>query len=210
MTENSNTPKWTQTMTKILRIDSSIKTEGSISRQLTDDIMARVVAAHPDAEVTTRDLGANPLPVTDANWLVAVNTPADQRTPEQADIAALSDALIAELKAADVVVIGLPIYNFSLPSQLKSWLDQMARAGETFRYTEAGPEGLVKNTRAIVAYSSNGTRLGSDIDFASGYLRHMLGFFGITDMQVVASDHYAIDADSSLKSANDGIASLAA
>jgi FMN-dependent NADH-azoreductase len=197
-------------MTKILRIDSSIKTEGSISRQLTDDIMARVVAAHPDAEITTRDLGANPLPATDAGWLVAVNTPADQRSAEQAEIAAQSDALIAELKAADVVVIGLPIYNFSLPSQLKSWLDQMARAGETFRYTEAGPEGLVKNTRAIVAYSSNGTRLGSEIDFASGYLRHMLGFFGITDVQVVASDHYAIDAESSLKAANAGIASLAA
>lgn len=197
-------------MTHILRIDSSIKTQGSISRQLTDDIVAKLVAAHPEATVTARDLGANPLPATDANWLVAVNTPADKRTSEQAEIAAQSDALIAELKAADVVVIGLPIYNFALPSQLKSWLDQMARAGETFRYSEAGPEGLVKGTRAIVAYSSNGTRMGSDIDFASGYLRHMLGFFGISDVQFVASDHYAIDAEDSLKSANDDIARLAA
>lgn len=197
-------------MTKILRIDSSIKTQGSISRQLTDDIVAKLVAAHPDATVTTRDLGANPLPATDADWLVAVNTPADQRNAAQAAIADLSDALIAELKAADVVVIALPIYNFALPSQLKTWLDQMARAGETFRYSEAGPEGLVKDTRAIVAYSSNGTRMGSEIDFASGYLRHMLGFFGITDVQMVASDHYAIDAESSLKAANEGIASLAA
>jgi len=197
-------------MTKILRIDSSIKTQGSISRQLTTDIMARLEAAHPGATVVTRDLGANPLPVTDSDWLVAVNTPADQRSPEQAEIADLSDTLIAEIKAADVVVIGLPIYNFAMPVQLKGWLDQMARAGETFSYTENGPEGLVKGTRAIVAYSSNGTRIGSEIDFASGYLRHMLGFFGITDVQFAASDHYAIDPEDSLKSADSDIATLAA
>ncbi|WP_319824814.1 FMN-dependent NADH-azoreductase [Thalassovita sp.] len=197
-------------MTKILRIDSSIKPQGSISRQLTDDIVARLQSAHPDAALTNRDLAANPLPPTDVHWLVAVNTPAADRTPEQAKIADLSDTLIAEIKAADIVVIGLPIYNFALPSQLKTWLDQMARAGETFRYTENGPEGLVQNTRAIIAYSSNGTRLGSEIDFASGYLRHMLGFFGVTDIQFVASDHYAIDAEASLKAANDAIATLAA
>lgn len=197
-------------MTNILRIDSSIKPQGSISRQLTDDIVARLTAAHPNATLANRDLAADPLPPTDANWLVAVNTPAADRSAQQAQIADLSDALIAEIKAADIVVIGLPIYNFALPSQLKTWLDQMARAGETFRYTETGPEGLVKGTRAIVAYSSNGTRFGSDIDFASGYLRHMLGFFGITDVQFVASDHYALDPEASIKAANDGIAALAA
>ncbi|SEQ13225.1 FMN-dependent NADH-azoreductase [Thalassovita taeanensis] len=196
--------------TSILRIDASIKPEGSISKQLTGDIVARLTAAHPDATVTTRDLGANPLPVTDGAWLVAVNTPVDARTPAQAEIAALSDALIAELKAADTVVIGLPVYNFAPPAQLKIWIDQMSRAGETFNYSEAGPVGLVKDTRVIVAYSSNGTRMGSDIDFASGYLRHMLGFFGITDVQFVASDHYAIDADSSMKAANEGVAALVA
>ncbi|MBA84822.1 MAG: FMN-dependent NADH-azoreductase [Rhodobacteraceae bacterium] len=197
-------------MPNILRIDSSIKTQGSISRQLTDEILAKLTAAHPDATVTSRDLGAQPLPATDADWLVAVNTPAEQRSDSQAEIATLSDTLIAELKAADIVVIALPIYNFAVPAQLKIWLDQMARAGETFRYSEAGPEGLVQNTRAIIAYSSNGTRMGSEIDFASGYLRHMLGFFGITDVQFVASDHYAIDPESSLKHASDTIATLAA
>lgn len=197
-------------MTNILRIDSSIKPQGSISRQLTTDIMARLEAAHPDATTVTHDLGANPLPLADSDWLVAVNTPADQRSPKQAEIAALSDTLIAELKSADVVVIGMPIYNFAMPAQLKIWLDQVSRAGETFRYTENGPEGLVKDTRVIVAFSSNGTRIGSEIDFASGYLRHMLGFFGITDVQFVASDHYAIDPDSSLKAANGDIAELAA
>lgn len=197
-------------MTRILRIDASIKTQNSISRQLTDQIVSKLQAEHLDAQLKTRDLGANPVPAADAEWLVAVNTPAEQRTPSQNEIADLSDTLIAEIKEADIVVIGLPIYNFALPSQLKAWLDQMARAGETFRYTEAGPEGLVKDTRAIVAFASNGTRIGSEIDFASGYLRHMLGFFGINDVQFVAADQGAIDPEASLKAANDAICELAA
>ena len=195
---------------QILRIDSSIKPEGSISRQLTDDIFARLQASHPDAKVVTRDLASDPLPPTDAHWLGSFATPVEERNAAQVKTVELSDTLIAELKAADTVLIGLPIYNFSAPAQLKTWFDQMARAGETFRYSEAGPVGLVENTRAIVAYSSNGTRLGSDIDFASDYVRHMLGFFGITDVQFVASDHYAIDADSSLKAASEGVAKIAA
>lgn len=197
-------------MTKILRIDSSIKTEGSISRQLTDQIIERLQAQHSDAEIITRDLGVSPVAAAESDWLVAVNTPAEHRSPEQAKVADLSDALIAELKDADLVVIGMPIYNFTMPAQLKSWLDQMARAGETFQYTETGPVGLVKDTRAIVAYSSGGTPFGSEIDFASGYLKHMLGFFGITDVQFVASDKSAIDAGASLEAANKDIAALAA
>lgn len=195
---------------RILRIDSSIKPEGSISRQLTDDILSRLTQAHPGAEVTSRDLGADPLPATDGHWIGAISTPAAERTAEQARTVELSDSLIAELKAADTVVIGLPVYNFAAPAQLKTWFDQLARAGETFKYTETGAVGLVENTRAIVAYSSNGTRFGSDIDFASGYVRQMLGFFGITDVQFVASDHYAIDPASSIKAANDGVAKIAA
>jgi FMN-dependent NADH-azoreductase len=198
------------TMTKILRIDSSIKTEGSISRQLTDQIIDRLTEAHADATITTRDLGTAPVAAADSDWLVSVNTPADQRSPAQAEIADLSDTLIAEIKEADVLVIGMPIYNFTLPAQLKSWLDQMARAGETFKYTEDGPVGLVEGTRAIVAYSSGGTRFGSEIDFASGYVQHMLGFFGITDVQFVAADQGAVDPEASIKAANEDIAKLAA
>jgi FMN-dependent NADH-azoreductase len=155
-------------------------------------------------------LGAKPLPGTDAQWLGALGAPAEDRSPAQAEIVGLSDTLIAELKAADTVLIGLPVYNFAAPAQLKTWFDQMARAGETFRYSETGPVGLVQNTRAIIAYSSNGTRMGSDIDFASNYVRHMLGFFGITDVQIVASDHYAIDAESSMKAAQEGVSQIAA
>lgn len=194
----------------ILHIDTSIKPEGSISKTLTRDIVARLQGAHPDSSVTYRDLAAHPLPETDAAWIAAISVPAEDRSPEQADIAALSDRLIEEVRNADTIVIGLPVYNFNVPSQLKVWLDLLARPGVAFRYTEEGPEGLLKGPRAIVAYSSSGTRIGSDIDFASGYMRHILGFFGITDVQFVASDHFAIDAESSVKAANDEIAGLAA
>lgn len=193
---------------KILRIDASVKADDSVSRKLTDRIIDKLLATYPDAAITHRDLGRTPLHQIDGDWIAAVFTPAEDRSPAQAEIAAQSDQLIAEVKEADTLVIGLPIYNFAPPAQLKTWLDQLARAGETFRYTEDGPIGLVTNTRAIIAYSSNGTRMSSDIDFASGYVRHMLGFFGITDVQFVASDHMAIDADSSMKSATDGIDQL--
>lgn len=194
----------------ILHVDASIKAEGSISQNLTRDIVAKLVAAHPGAQVTTRNLGKTPARETDANWLAAVHTPAEQRSEEQTKIAAESDALIGEIKAADTLVIGLPVYNFTVPSQLKVWLDQMARAGETFKYGENGREGLIKNTRAIVAYTAGGTKMGSDADFASGYVRFMLGFFGITDVQFVASDQVMVDPAASQIAAQDAIAALAA
>ncbi|MHC0054267.1 FMN-dependent NADH-azoreductase [Actibacterium sp. D379-3] len=192
----------------ILRIDSSIKGAQSLSKQLSDDIIARLTAANPDASVTTRDLADMDLPMIDGGWIGAAFTPAEDRTPEQAATLALSDTLIAEVKAADVLMIGLPIYNFAAPAQLKTWIDHLCRAGETFRYSEAGPEGLVKGTRAIIAVASNGTQMGSEIDFASSYLQHMLGFIGITDVQFVAADRMAIDPEASMKAANDAIAGL--
>ena len=99
--------------------------------------------------------------------------------------------MLAEVKAADLLVIALPVYNFGVPSQLKSWIDQLARKGETFNYSETGPVGLLTGKRAIVAFTSDGTKMGSEIDFASGYVRHMLGFFGITDVQFAAADAMA-------------------
>ena len=194
----------------ILRIDSSIKAEGSISRQITDDVVAKIAAAHPDATVTTRDLAALPAPMIDGSWLGAVFTPAEDRSAEQAEIAGLSDELIAEVSAADVVVIGLPIYNFNMPAQVKAWLDQLTRNGITFKYTEEGPVGLIEGTRAVIAMASDGTKLGSEIDFATPYLKHMLGFIGITDVQLVAADAMVFDKDAALKAAHDAVESLAA
>lgn len=196
-------------MTHILRIETSIKGEASVSRKLTDRIIARLTAAHPDAAVTTRDLAPG-VPQIDGAWMAAVYTPAEARTPEQAKIADYSDTLLDEVKAADVLVIGLPVYNFGLPAQLKSWIDHLARKGETFTYTEKGPEGLLKGKRAIVALSSDGTKIGSEVDFASGYLRHMLGFFGITDVEFVAADQMVFDPEKTLKAAEDQVDALAA
>lgn len=196
-------------MTNILRVESSIKGEASVSRKLTDRIIARLTAADPDATVTLRDLSTG-VPHIDGAWMGAVFTPAETRTPEQADRAAYSDALLAEVRAADTLVIALPVYNFGVPAPLKGWIDHLARKGETFQYTEAGPEGLLKGKRAIVALSSDGTRIGSEIDFASGYIRHMLGFFGITDVDFIAADQMVFGPEETLKKAEAQIDALAA
>jgi FMN-dependent NADH-azoreductase len=174
-------------MTNILRVESSIKGPAAVSRKLTDRIMGRLLAAYPGAKVVTRDLSGG-VPHIDGNWLGAVFSPAEARNEAQKAIAATADAYLAEVKAADVIVIALPVYNFGVPAHLKAWIDQLARKGETFNYTETGPIGLLTGKRAIVAFTSDGTKIGSEVDFASGYVRHMLGFFGITDVQFVAAD----------------------
>jgi FMN-dependent NADH-azoreductase len=196
-------------MTTILRLDSSIKGTASVSRKLLDRAQERLTATHSGARVITRDLSQG-VPQIDGNWIGAVFTPADQRSAEQARIAAYSDALLAEVRDADILLIGLPVYNFGVPAQLKSWFDHLARKGETFTYTEAGPEGLLKGKRAIVALSSDGTKIGSEIDFASGYVRHMLGFLGITDVQFVAADAMVFDPEATVKAAEAKIDTLAA
>ena len=118
--------------------------------------------------------------------------------------------LLDEVKAADLLLIGMPIYNFSISAQMKSWIDQLARRGETFVYTDTGPVGLLKGKRAIVAMASDGTGLGAPIDFASGYVRHMLGFLGVTDVQFVAADKMAYGADDALARATSAVDALAA
>lgn len=172
-------------MTRILHIDASARHDGSVSRALS----ARTVEhlRTPDAVVVRRDLSRG-LPFIDAAWVAAAFTQEASRNAAQRATLALSDTLVDELHAADIVVIGTPIYNFAPPAALKAWIDLVARAGRTFRYTDQGPVGLVEDTRAIVAIASGGTRIGSEIDFASGYLRHVLGFIGIRDVALVTRD----------------------
>ena len=183
--------------TNILRIDGSARREGSVSRDLLDRITARFGT---DTKVVTRDL-ANALPLINEEWVGANFTPADARTDAQNTALELSDSLISEIKAADVLVIGLPVYNFGVPAALKAWIDQISRAGVTFQYTENGPEGLLTGKRAIVAMASGGTQMGSEIDFATGYLRFILGFIGITDVEFVNADRLAMDAEGSIADA---------
>lgn len=187
----------------ILRIDTSARGEGSVSRDLTD----RIIARFPGAAVTTRDLAPG-LPLIDRTWVEANATPEADRSPDQRATLALSDALITEVKAADTLVIGLPIYNFGVPATLKAWVDQVARAGVTFRYSEDGPVGLLSGKRAIVVVASGGTEIGSAIDFATGHVRHVLGFIGISDVDFIAADRLALDPDATLKAAHDQIRAL--
>ncbi|MGJ8603353.1 MAG: FMN-dependent NADH-azoreductase [Marivita sp.] len=187
----------------VLRIDTSIRGDASVSRDITDKIIAKLAAD----TVITRDLSKG-LPLIDASWLGANWTAEADRSPEQKDALALSDALIAEIIAADTLVIGMPFYNFAVPGALKAWVDLIARAGITFVYTETGPKGLLDGKRAIFAVASGGTLVGSDIDFATGYMRHIMGFIGITDVQIVAADRLMVDADASHAKANAALDAL--
>lgn len=192
-------------MTKtILHIDASARHTGSTTRDLT----ARIVEKF-GGTVIRRDL-SDALPQINETWVNANFTPADQRDEAQKQALALSDTLIAEIEAADVLVIGAPIYNFGVPTALKAWIDMIARAGVTFTYTENGPKGLLEGKRAVIALATGGTPVGSDIDFASGYLRHVMGFIGITDVDIVAADRVMADSEQALAKAHAGIDALAA
>lgn len=175
-------------MPNILYLTASIRSDGeSVSRGLGQRLVEGL-AAKTGASVTTRDLAANDLPYVSAGRFAANLTPAGQRTPEQAELAAIADTLIAELQAADTIVIASPVYNFGPPATLKAWADLVARAGTTFRYTATGPEGLLKGKKAFLAMASGGTPMGSEIDFMSRWLVFFLGFLGISDVEMVAAD----------------------
>ncbi len=193
-------------MTKtILHIDASARREGSATRELSDRIVKHLNAGR----IIRRDL-ATPLPLLTEDWIAANFTPADQRDEAQRDQLSLSDDLVTELQQADTIVIGLPIYNFSVPAAFKAWIDLVARVGLTFSYTENGPKGLLEGKRAVLAIASGGTAVGSDIDFATDYAKHVLGFIGINNVDVVAADRMAMDAEAALNNARQAVSELAA
>lgn len=175
-------------MSNILYITASIRSDSeSVSRGLGQRIVDGL-AAKTGAAITTRDLAANDLPYVSAERFAANLTPAADRTAEQAELAAIADTLIAELQAADTIVIAAPVYNFGPPATLKAWADLVARVGTTFRYTATGPEGLLTGKKAYLAIASGGTPVGSDVDFMSRWLTFFLGFIGISDVELVAAD----------------------
>lgn len=175
----------------ILHLDSSILGQGSVSRLLTAEIVAQLKAKNPAARVSYRDLAAEPVPHLSGAYLVAGMQPADQRSAEaQADLD-LGAALMDEFLSADVVVIGAPMYNFSVSSQLKAWIDRVAVKGKTFNYTEKGPEGLAGGKKVIIASSRGGiysSGPGAAIDHQEPYLRAVFGFFGITDLDYIRAE----------------------
>lgn len=183
----------------ILQVNASARREGANSTRLANTIVARLQAANPGATLTVRDLAVTPHPVLDEAALGALFTPADQRTPEQAARVALDDALIAEIQAHDTIVLGVPMYNFGNPVQLKSWIDAIARAGVTFRYTESGPEGLLKGKKVYVALARGGMYRDSDRDAQVPHLKTVLGFLGLTDISFIYAEGLAMGADAAEK-----------
>jgi FMN-dependent NADH-azoreductase len=200
-------------MNNVLVINSSAAREGSVSRTLVEDAVARLLETSPFATVVRRDLGESPVPhLTTATLEGVRGTP---RTALEFEARALSDELLAELRAADTVVIGAPMYNFGVATSLRSWFDHVLRAGETFSYSAAGPKGLLDGKRAIVIESRGGLYSEgpmSAIDFQEPYLRHLLGFMGITDVTFVHAEKIGYGPDAraaSLAQAKTRIAQLA-
>lgn len=174
-------------MTNILHITASIRTDESVSSALGSALTAGL-ATKSGAAIANRNVAADELPFVSESRFAAGLTPAADRTPDQAQLAAIGDTLIAELQAADTIVISSPIYNFGVPASLKAWADLVARAGTTFKYTENGPVGLLEGKTAYITAASGGTPIGSDMDFMSSWLTFFLGFLGIKDVQVIAAD----------------------
>ena len=181
---------------KILQINSSARSDGSQSTLLANDIAARLRAANPGATLAVRDLASAPHPALDEPALQALFTPAEQRSPEQAARVAQDDALIAELQAADALVLGVPMYNFNISAQLKNWIDAVCRVRVTFRYTEKGPEGLLKGKKVYVALARGGVYRDAPADSQVPYLRTVLGFLGMTQVQFFYAEGLAISPES--------------
>ncbi|SHG10476.1 FMN-dependent NADH-azoreductase [Kaistia soli DSM 19436] len=185
-------------MTNILFVSSSPRGAASQSSKVAELLIAGIQAEDPTATVTKRDLAADPLPHLDGNFLGAVFGPAETHTPEQARLLALSDQLVDEVLAADVIVIASAMINFTVTSTLKSWFDFIARGGRTFRYGENGPEGLVKGKRVVVVEAKGGIYSDGPMkihDYQQPWIRFMLGFLGMTDVEIIHVEGQALGPD---------------
>ena len=190
----------------LLHINASARANGSVTRDLSAAMVEKL--SDQNTRIISRDLGRSALPLLSESWVGANFTPDEARTPEQRETLALSDTLIAELEAADAIVLGVPIYNFGVPAAFKAWIDLVARARKTFKYTESGPVGLLEGKKAYVIIASGGTRLGSEIDFASPHIRHVLGFLGIHDVVLIGADQLMATGEEKIAAAQQEIASL--
>lgn len=190
----------------ILSINSSARGAASSTRTLSNEV---ILAISPTATIIERDVAAG-IPFVDEDWVSANFTADEDRTEDHRQKLAYSDSLVQELQDADTIVIGLPIYNFGIPASLKAWVDMIARARLTFKYTASGPEGLLTGKRAFLVVASGGTPIGSDIDFATSYMRQALKFVGITDVTIIDAAESGKGAEQSLSRAREQITRLAA
>lgn len=195
--------------TRILEISASGRRDGSASRRLSADLAKALARRDGFAEIRRRDL-ADGIPLVDAAWIDAAFTPDGERSDGQRADLAESDRLVHEVLDADVIVIGTPMYNFGPPAALKAWIDMVARAGLTFRYTQDGPVGLAGGKKAYVVVATGGVAVGSDADFLTPWLRQALGFLGIASVEFIAADRLDVSDGEALDSARSRIATIAA
>ncbi|MFW0981868.1 FMN-dependent NADH-azoreductase [Vibrio parahaemolyticus] len=191
-------------MSRVLALKSSILGDYSQSNKLVEDFIKNV----DQDKLTVRDLAANPLPVLDFAVATALRATEDLSQEQQA-VVDLSDTLIEEVKAADTLVIAAPMYNFTIPTQLKNWIDLIARAGVTFKYTENGVQGLIEGKKAIVVTTRGGIHKDSPTDNVTPYLRTVLGFVGITDVEFVYAEALNMGEDAAAKGISDAQSQLA-
>ncbi len=196
-------------MSRVQIIESSARKDGSISRQLTEQFIAQWQAAHPADTVQVRDLALDPVPHLNADLLGGWMKPEGERSAEEIQALARSNHLTEEVLAADVLVLAAPMYNFAIPSTLKAWLDHVLRAGVTFKYTATGPQGLLTGKRAIVLTARGGIYAGSSADHQEPYLRQVLAFIGIHDVQFIHAEGMNLGGDFSEKGLNQAKALLA-
>ncbi|WP_261902713.1 FMN-dependent NADH-azoreductase [Vibrio fortis] len=191
-------------MSRVLALKSSILGDYSQSTKLVEEFIKNV----DQDKLTVRDLAANPLPVLDFSVATALRATEDLSQEQQA-VVDLSNTLIEEIKAADTLVIAAPMYNFTIPTQLKNWIDLIARAGVTFTYTETGVKGLIEGKNAIVVTTRGGIHKDAATDSVTPYLRTVLGFVGITDVEFVYAEALNMGEDAAAKGISDAQAQLA-
>jgi FMN-dependent NADH-azoreductase len=192
-------------MNNILHIDASGRKTSSVSRKMSDKIIQNI--SSDTSTVTYRDVSQG-LPFIDELMIGAYFTQKAERSEQQDQAIAISDTIVKELIEADTLVIGIPIYNFSMPAGFKAWSDLAARVGETFSYTENGPVGLLEGKKAYIAVASGGTIVASEIDFLTPWLRHFLGFIGIQDVKIVQAEALNRNGDKAIEEAHTSIDAL--
>ena len=190
--------------TRILRLDASASPAESSSRGLGDELVERIMRHNPDSAIRQRDLNRE-AQFIDAHWIEAKLSANDARSATAQQRLAYSDELIAELQWADHILMTTPMYNFGVPATLKAWFDQVCRAGITFRYTANGPQGLLSGKRADIVITTGGVPVNSPVDFASGYLRQVLGFIGIDEVDIIAADRMNQNSEQSIAHAQQQI-----
>lgn len=192
-------------MPNVLSIYASPRGEQSDSRKLAKELAEKVAQG---GQVVIRDLNSTPLETVTATHIEAYYSPAENHQPHHKEAVKLSDELVAEVQAADVIVVGTPMYNFTVPGAMKLWIDLVARVGKTFKYGESGPIGLLEGKKAYFVITTGGTPVGGDYDYVSNYLKLFFGFIGITDTETIAADQ-TMGNDKAVPQAEEKIAAMA-